>query len=438
MYYKDDLSNKVQLFLRESSTKSYVFLQFILFDNLGTRTAGKRWIQSFEPYAFKYMKIIYKGDAHITPSLISLENDQTDFVSVEGDGKFMRVFNVARNSFRQNAVDVFMDCPGRERAGWLCDSYFIAKAERLFTGKNTIERAFLENIILSDTEELPKDMLPMCYPSQFRKDLYIPNWAMWFVVELKEYLDRTGDRELVERAKNRVYQLLGFFEKYVNEYGLLENLEGWVFVEWSVCNTPEYIAGVNFPSNMLFVYMLDCVDALYGDKALKVRAERIREMITSLSYDGSFFADNAVRIDGKLVRCKDHVSETCQYYALFLGLRPDDLFAKKMIMEFGPLRKENVYPEIGRSNMFIGNYLRFFWLCEEGEYSRVLNEMLEYFATMAERTGTLWEHDRPNASCNHGFTSVAAVLMLRCTVGYQTVKDGKPIFPTVHTTIIMA
>ena len=47
---------------------------------------------------------------------------------------------------------------------------------------------------------------------------------------------------------------------------------------------------------------------------------------------------------------------------------------------------------------------------------------------MAEKTGTLWEHDRPSASCNHGFTSVAAVLLLKCALGYKTVIDGKPVF----------
>ena len=75
-----------------------------------------------------------------------------------------------------------------------------------------------------------------------------------------------------------------------------------------------------------------------------------------------------------------------------------------------------------------GNYLRFFWLCEEGEYARVLKEMLEYFATMARETGTLWEHDSPAASCNHGFASVAAMLVLRCTVGFDTVKNGRVVY----------
>ena len=117
---------------------------------------------------------------------------------------------------------------------------------------------------------------------------------------------------------------------------------------------------------------------------------------------------------------------TCQYYALWMGLDCDEDFVEMMINEFGPGRGD-AYPEVGRSNMFIGNYLRFFWLTDIGEHGRVLDECTDYFAKMAAETGTLWEHDRPTASCNHGFTSVAAVILLRCTVGYTTVRDGKAV-----------
>ena len=46
---------------------------------------------------------------------------------------------------------------------------------------------------------------------------------------------------------------------------------------------------------------------------------------------------------------------------------------------------------------------------------------------MADKTGTLWEHDQATASCNHGFASVAAVLLLRCFIGCMGVKDNKPM-----------
>jgi alpha-L-rhamnosidase len=251
---------------------------------------------------------------------------------------------------------------------------------------------------------------------------------MWVVVELKDYFYRTGDRALVDEAKERVYNLIKFFDKYVNEFGLLENLESWVFIEWSVCNTPEYISGVNFPSNMLFAHMLKCVYELYGDEQLKLRSEKILKTVESLSYNGKFFRDNTYRNEKDELICYDeHTSETCQYYALYMGLCPDEEFKERMIKEFGPLRKD-AYPEVGRCNMFIGNYLRFLWLCDVGEYDRVVDECLEYFAIMAEKTGTLWEHDSPHASCNHGFASVASVILLRCVSGYLTVKDNKPVF----------
>ena len=52
----------------------------------------------------------------------------------------------------------------------------------------------------------------MCYPADHRDEQFIPNWAMWYVLELSEYFDRTGDREFIEEAKERVFALVEFFE----------------------------------------------------------------------------------------------------------------------------------------------------------------------------------------------------------------------------------
>ena len=44
-------------------------------------------------------------------------------------------------------------------------------------------------------------------------------------------------------------------------------------------------------------------------------------------------------------------------------------------------------------------------------YAQVSREIRGYYRKMAETTGTLWEHDRPKASCNHGFASYLAILL---------------------------
>lgn len=388
---------------------------------------GKTEFLSMEPYAIKYIKIISLKQIELQPYVKTCENNFKKCVQVVGDKKIVDIFNSAENTFRQNAVDIFMDCPGRERAGWLCDSFFMAKAERLFTGNNNIEKDFLYNFIIADCKEIPGKMVPMCFPSEHDDNKYIPNWAMWFVIEIEDYFLRTDDKNFVKLAKPKVYGIIQFFQKYLNEYGLLENLQSWVFLEWSIANDPEYIKGVNFPSNMLYAYMLEKAGRLYNDLKLIEQGQNICKNIIKLSYNGQFFTDNAVRQEGKLVRCDNHISETCQYYALFTGICPDQTFINTIKEQFGPLRKEGCYEYIGKSNAFIGNFLRLFWLFDQGEYDRILNEYVDYFYEMASKTGTLWEKNAPTASCNHGFASAMAVVFLGCLCGYKTVVDGKPI-----------
>ena len=366
---------------------------------------------SAEPYTMKYIKVIYKGAVTVKPSLVLYENSKFRF-DYAGDEKIASIIEAAKNTFAQNAVDIFTDCAGRERAGWLCDSYFTAKAERFFTGENKVERNFLENFILSKTEELPKGMLPMCFPSQHDIDSFIPNWAMWYVVELKDYFDRTQDRELIDRAKEKVYGVIAYFEKFKSSYGLLENLQSWIFVEHSIANMLDYVKGVNFPSNMVYSAMLKVAGELYADENLLGQAEYIKQQVVRYAFNGKLFVDNGEVVDGKIVPFTDHISETCQYYALFFHIIEDDNYAAFIKENFGPNRKSG-FDYVGKSNVFIGNYLRLFWLYEQKEYDMVLIEAVEYFYEMSKKTGTLWEHDQAKASCNHGFASVIATLLLQ-------------------------
>ena len=111
-----------------------------------------------------------------------------------------------------------------------------------------------------------------------------------------------------------------------------------------------------------------------------------------------------------------NTTEVCQYYAFFFGIATPqshpELF-KVLCEKFGPQRKQTgAYPEVAFANAFIGNYLRLEILFREGLYTQVLEEIKGYFTGMADRTGTLWEHDQEKASCNHGFASHIAYWLL--------------------------
>ncbi len=324
------------------------------------------------------------------------------------DETMRRIYDAAVETFRANSVDVYMDCPSRERAGWLCDSFFTSRVEYALTGGSVLERAFLQNFLLPERfKHLPAGMLPMCYPSDHPDGVFIPNWAMWYGVELCEYLSRTGDTAFIEDARARMYALLDYFKPFENEYGLLEKLESWVFLEWSKSN--ELTQDVSFASNMLYARLLCDLGALYADDALIARGTALKATIAAMSMtESGFFCDNALRRDGKLVLSGER-TESCQYYAFFCDVATPEshpVLWDTLVHSFGYDRgRTGLYPEIYPANAFIGNYLRLDLLDRYGLHDELYDNIKGYFTYMADTTGTLWENVGAYASCNHGFAS---------------------------------
>ena len=379
---------------------------------------GSYKVISAEPYVMRYLKLISKGGKFTVKSFklrqVAFPESEIKTKFVSDDKVMKKIYDAAVLTFRNNTTDIYMDCPSRERAGWLCDSFFTSRVEKTLTGKSEVEKQFLSNFVMADPfTDVPEGMLPMCYPSNQHDGLFIPNWAMWYVMELNEYLERTGDRELVENAKERMYALYNYFKGFENEIGLLENLKSWVFVEWSMAN--NLVQDVSFASNMVYAKMLDCLADLYGDEELKIKAQKIRDTINSMAMtESGFYCDNAVRRDGKLVLSGER-TETCQYYAFFFDCATPESHPwlwETMVKDFGYDRKETgKYPEIHFANAFIGNYLRLDLLDRYGLRDELYDNIKGYFEYMADRTGTLWEHDSTTASCNHGFASHVAYWM---------------------------
>ena len=371
-----------------------------------------------EPYSVNYLKFVNKSEGAVTVTKLGITEFAADIEYkplCSGNDNLDLVHKAAVETYRQNTVDIFMDCPSRERAGWLCDSFFTGRTEMLLTGKNEVERNFLENFLISEGwDYIDSRMLPMCYPSDHLDGLFIPNWAKWYILELDEYYKRTGDAELVEMARDRVIALCDYFAEYENSDGLIENPDGWVFVDWSEAN--NYVSGVNYPTNMLYARTLRAVTNLYGDKSYAEKADRIEEAIRKQSYSDGFFHDHAVRDEnGNLKVVKEHISESCQYYAFFGGTATPETYPelwKKLMEEFTPDREEKgLYPEIDPSNAFIGLYVRLEALSQYGAYDVLMSNIEGLFAPMAKETGTLWEDKYGAASCNHGFASHVLVWM---------------------------
>ena len=395
---------------------------------------GTYTLESIEPYTMQFAQVAFNGNATVKRLYLrDYCNSAVQAGQFNCDNEDLnRIFEAARQTIRQCALDIFMDCPSRERAGWLGDSFFSSRVECDLSGASLVEKNFLENYLLPEHfKTIPEGMVPMCYPSDnFEGGTYIPNYAMWFVLELEEYLARSGDRAMIDAFKERVYGLIDFFDTFLNSDGLLERLRSWVFIEWSAAN--RFVQDVNYPSNMQYAGMLDAVSRLYDDPSLHERAEAMRQIIRSQAFDGRFFIDNALRgEDGSLQLTGNH-TETCQYYAFYFRTATPETYPElwqRLATEFGPVRdKEDKYPDVPKANALFGNYLRMELLSENGLGAQMMKEAVDFYLPMVEATGTLWENMTFSDSCNHGFAAHLAHMFYRDAAGlYKVDRVGKSV-----------
>jgi alpha-L-rhamnosidase len=283
-------------------------------------------------------------------------------------------------------------------------------AEYYFTGKTTVENEFLNNYLLGGTNKSLCGMVDMCYPATTK--IHIPQWSLWYVLELYDYFTKRGRADRREDFKAQLYALLDYFKQFENEFGLLEKLPGWNFVEWSELNARVH--DVSWPTNMLFSEALECIGKLYDVTLLIERSAELKKTINSMAWNGKMYMDRAMRREDGALENTDELSETTQYYAFRFGLADIDeercAYLKDMVFNvFGKDIMLQEYPEIEPSNAFPGFYIRTELMLRWGMYKELLEYIKHFFLPMAEETGTLWEHKTPGASCDHGFTSYIAI-----------------------------
>ena len=378
-------------------------------------SAGKISVESFEPYNLRHAAIFVKKGSITVESFgyRSFERDMSGAI----DRKFKKpehtdIYRAALRTFAHNAVDLFTDCPSRERAGWLCDSFFTGRAEHFFFGDSVIEDAFLENYVLYKNEgEFPEGVLPMCYPSDPHENFkFIPQWDMWYVLEVCEYLETRRPDANRETFRPTVMGVLGFLEKHENGDGMLEDLPSWNFVEWSDANT--WTKNVNYPTNFLYAALLSAVASVFDRPELEEKAEKLRKKTRELSFNGEFFVDHAVRLEsGELVNEK-HVSEACQYYAILYGGADLDLpeyacLKKLVVSDFKEFDPEGY--KFCPKNAFIGLYLRMNVLMNMKDKKLLAENLSALFLHMSRETSTLWEYKNGYGSLDHGFASYVAL-----------------------------
>ena len=222
------------------------------YHNIVTRLhlpAGLSEFIAFEPSLVRYVKLYFRGTGATTVHSLSVLDDaypdehRTSFACSNDDVN--RLYGAAKKTLLLNTLDIFMDCPERERGGWLCDSLWTARAADLMLSDTRVEREFLENFLLTPADDMFHGFFPEVYPAlkpDYRGMTGITTWSMWLGCEIAEYVQRTGDIAFRDEYAPRVEAFVNGTRDFVGKSGLLENLP-WLFIDWSQSNreVKEYV-----------------------------------------------------------------------------------------------------------------------------------------------------------------------------------------------------
>ena len=396
--------------------------------------AGTWSFTAMEPGLARWLKLYFRGTGTVTvheAGMLTHEYpDEGRAAFLCSDDSVNRLYEAAKRTLLCNTQDIFMDCPDRERGGWLCDSLWTARAAAVLLGDVRVEREFLETFLLTPADGMFRGFFPEVYPgskADYAAMTGITSWSFWLMCELCEYVRRTGDVALRDRFAERVAAFVEGSLTFVGESGLAERLP-WLFIDWSMSNYSEYQTPVSVPANALYAYVLIELGKLYARPEWRETGERMRKILREAVLDGrlstsvkSIPDSLEMRPDGRL-HGRGRVSETGIATCLWAGLfTPGELPALDRAFRdcMGPAPRFAPDPEIGRSQLFIGLCIRLDALARRGCYDKLYEDMNAiYRPQLQEGPGTLWESVcLENSSRCHGFSSHAGVHLVRDVLG---------------------
>lgn len=141
-----------------------------------------------------------------------------------------KIYEVAVKTLQCCMHEHFEDCPWREQALYTMDSRNQMLCSYYAFGEYQFSRASLELMCLDRRED---DLLHISFPSDM--DLVIPSFSLYWLLQMREYADASGDISLIQAYSDKMERLIDAFLRRAED-GVLPNFYGekryWNFYEW--------------------------------------------------------------------------------------------------------------------------------------------------------------------------------------------------------------
>ena len=175
--------------------------------------------------------------------------------------------------------DGFIDCPSREQRQWTGDAQIQGLLSHVTCGDPRLAR---KAILQAAQTQGVDGMIAMASTSDIGAGwrTYIPDYALYWILSIGDYIDYSGDLSLLEETFPSVAKALDWFMPWLDSSSLLSGVPGWVFVDWSekLDKRGEVLA-----LNALFTAALKVASRLADGAGAGAFAQRWRALASSVA-----------------------------------------------------------------------------------------------------------------------------------------------------------
>ena len=384
-----------------------------------TLRAGRQRFFLMAPQTARFVRVVNRGNRpvklHAVP-LYTYVAPRPAATFMSSDPTLNRVFEAARLTANNCAIDLFMDCPERERNGWFHDSYWTSFTYTLLSGDASVLRRMCrmgsQSFTPAGKAELISEFVPHYSGTQI-----IPGHSLFWLLQAKLDAELSGDNDYAPQVTEGIHRFLKGMATFENKEGLLENVPGWNWLDWSKIRMDGAVVALN----AIYSRALDAAADMTGKLDYRTKAEAIRETLCRLC-PGTIFPDCLLR-KGEALEPSPQQAEGTQYFALWCGV-PGDGRSKALwqaLRDGSNLSAANTYTHMQRLH----------YAALHGDIDALVRDVGKVYGKQVDSgPGTLWEnlHGCQNApgvaGCSYcqGAASGVAVALVQGVLGVQPIE----------------
>jgi hypothetical protein len=250
-------------------------------------------------------------------------------------------------------TDVFVDCPWRENAFWIIDML----VENLFWLQVFGDEKISKRCMRLALSQLRDDgVIPGMCPCNGDSRRVLPAANLFLPLILKDYLDYTGDCQLVLDTIDTILSILNIFSSWEDKDTLLTPPSNyWNFIDWSYEHNGINLDGRNSATlNWFYVLSLDAAAGLLSkvgrDDEAKSLADRAKKVAISINnrfwlvdekryiewIEGAKMSSKSNQLTYSLALLSGHISKTHESDVFDAMMRNDtvmpDLFMQHFVL----------------------------------------------------------------------------------------------------------